>query len=155
ATTLVFEDALFDSGTALPIFKWFVSATMESGNTTSNCQVEAGTNERLDAQGQDITTPPTGPAAAVKVTLCSVTVSAAVAWQAVPGEAAQPLPAGGMELGLRRARTGEIERRVALAEFSTVHIPDVPSNADAIYELAVTRQPAGMHCVVGSASQYQ
>ncbi len=155
ATTLVFEDALFDSGASLPIFKWFVSATMESGNTTNNCQVEAGTNESLDAEGQDITLPPTGAADAVKVTLCSFTVSAAVAWQAAPGEAVQPLPPGGMELGLRRARTGEIERSVALAAFSTVDIPDVPSNADAIYELAVTRQPDGMHCVVGSASQYQ
>jgi hypothetical protein len=155
ATQIVFPDVLFDSGTNLPIFKWFVTATSASGTTTNNCQVLNGTNERLDADGQDITTPPTGPADDVQVTQCSFTVSATVAYQAASGQPVLPMPPGGMELGLRRARTGEIERRVELQQFSTVSFADVMSNADAIYELAVTRQPEGMHCVVGSASQYQ
>lgn len=153
-TTLVFPDALFDSGTNLPIFKWSVTATMEAGNTRNNCQVMNGTNEQLDAQGADVTTPPTGPADDVQVTLCSFTVRAAVAYLPESGGTALPMPEGGMELGLRRARTGQIERTVEVGAFSTVGIPDVMSNADAIYELAITRQPEGMHCVVGSASQY-
>lgn len=155
ATELTFPDALFDSGTSLPVFKWSVTATSSSGKTVNNCQVQAGTNERLDAEGQDITTPPSGPATDVEVTLCSFTVTAAVSYQAAPGQVAPAMPPGGMELGLRRARTGEIERRVELLAFSSVAIPDVTSNADAIYELAITRQPQGMHCVVGSMSQYQ
>src|SRR5690606_12059978 len=111
AARITFPDALFDSGNRLPIFKWFVTATSGTGNSVNNCQVLAGTNESLDEEGQDITTPPTGPATHVAVTQCSFTVTAAAAYQGAPGQAAPAMPAGGMELGLRRARTGEIERR--------------------------------------------
>lgn len=155
ATTLTFADALFDSGTQLPIFKWFVTATRTVGTAVNNCDVRAGTNESLDAQGQDITVAPSGPADHVEVMRCSFTVSATVAYQAAPGQPALAMPAGGMQLALRRSRTGQVEQSVELHAFSTVSMPDVMSNPDAIHELAITRQPEGMTCVVGSSSQHE
>lgn len=154
-SSITFPDALFDSGTNLPVFKWFVTATSTVGNTVNNCNVTGGTNERLDAQGQDATLPPTGPVDDVQATLCSFTVNAVVAYQAAAGQPARPMPPGGMELALRRSRTGVDERRVQVDAFSTASFTDVSSNQDAIYELAVTRQPEGMTCIVGSASQHQ
>lgn len=154
ATTITFPDAIFNSQTDLPIFKWFVTATTTVGSSVNNCNVADGTNERFSG-GQDVTQPPTGPVDNVHVTLCSFTVTAAAAYQAAAGQPSLSMPAGGMALGLRRSRTGVIERTAELTDFSTAQFTDVPSNRDAIHELVVTRQPQGMTCVVGSASQYQ
>src|SRR5690606_38189029 len=85
ATTLTFADALFDSGTHLPVFKWFVTATSAVGNAVNNCDVRAGTNEGSNFQGQDTTVAPSGPVDDVEVLRCSFTVSAAVAYQAASG----------------------------------------------------------------------
>lgn len=154
ATRITFPDAIFNSQTHLPIFKWFVTATTTVGNTVNNCNVAGGTNEAFTG-AQDVTQPPSGPVDNVRVTLCSFTVTAAVAYQAAPGQPALSMPAGGMALGLRRSRTGVIERAAELADFSSAQFTDVPSNRDALHELVVTRQPMGMTCLVGSASQYQ
>ncbi|MDQ2640190.1 MAG: hypothetical protein M3Y79_06390 [Pseudomonadota bacterium] len=153
-TTLTFPDAIFNSQSDLPIFKWFVTATTTAGSTVNNCNVANGTNESFTA-GQDVTQPPTGPADNVQVTLCSFTVTASVAYQAAAGQPALAMPGGGMALGLRRSRTGEIERTAELADFSTAQFTNVPSNRDAMHELVITRHPQGMTCLVGSASQYQ
>jgi hypothetical protein len=155
ATSLTFNEVLFDSQTSLPIFKWFVTAVSLEGSTVNNCNVTGGTNESFNTAGQDTTVPPTGPVGNVQVTLCSFTVNATVAYQAAAGQPALAMPPGGMELALRRSRTGVNERTVQVDTFSTASFPDVLSNRDAIFELAVTRQPAGMTCVVGSSSQHQ
>lgn len=155
ATTITFPEAVFNSQSSLPIFKWFVTATSTVGSTANNCNVAAGTNESFSADGQDVTSPPTGAVDNVQVTLCSFTVTASVAYQAAAGQPVLAMPAAGMELGLRRSRTGAIERTVQVASFSTVSFTDVPSNRDAIHELAITRQPEGMTCLVGSSSQYR
>lgn len=155
ATTLNFPDALFDSKDNLPVFKWFVTASMKERGTTDNCHVRGGTNELRDSQGQDITRPPTGPVADVEVTLCSFTVEAAVDYQPADGKPALGMPEGGMQIALRRSRTGKDERVVTLDQFSTITFPDISSNDDAIFELAVIRPPQGMACLVGSSRQYQ
>jgi hypothetical protein len=154
ATTITFPDAIFNSQLELPVFKWFVTATTTAGSTVNNCNVANGTNERFTG-GQDVTQPPAGPVDDARVTLCSFTVTAAVAYQAATGQSVLPMPEGGMELGLRRSRTGVIERSATLDGFGSTTFTDVPSNRDAIHELVVTRQPAGMTCLVGSSSQYQ
>jgi hypothetical protein len=154
-TTVTFPDAIFNSQSNLPVFKWFVTATSTAGNTVNNCNVVGGTNQAFSSDGQDVTVPPTGPANTVQVTLCSFTVTATVAYQAAAGRPVLTMPATGMELGLRRLRTGIIERTAQLATFSTVAFADVPSNRDAIHELVITRQPDGMVCLAGSSSQHQ
>jgi hypothetical protein len=153
--SITFPDVLFNSQADLPVFKWFVTATSTVGSTVNNCNVTAGTNETFNADGQDATTPPTGPATNVQVTLCSFTVTATVAYQPAAGLPVLAMPATGMELGLRRSRTGVIEQSVQLGSFGTISFADVSSNRDAIHELAITRQPDGMTCLVGSSSQYQ
>lgn len=154
-TRLDFPDVLFDSQASLPVFKWHVTATTTVGNTVNNCNVARGTNERFNAEGQDATVPPTGPADDVEVTSCSFTVRAVVAYQAAPGQPSLPLPSSGMALALRRMRTGAIEASAAMDAFSTVTFPGVASNREALYELVITRQPEGMTCILGSAGQYQ
>jgi hypothetical protein len=154
-TAIVFPSVLFNSGTNLPIFKWFVTATSSTGNTVNNCNVTAGTNESFSGNGQDVTVPPSGPVDNVQVTLCSFTVNVTVAYQPAAGQPVLAMPATGMELGLRRSRTGAIERNAQVDAFGTMSFTDVPSNRDAIHELVITRQPEAMTCLVGSASQYQ
>jgi hypothetical protein len=132
ATSITFADALFDSQISLPVFKWFVTATSTEGGTINHCKVAGGTNENFDAAGQDTTVPPSGPVDNVQVTSCSFAVTAAVAYQAAAGQPALPMPPDGMELALRRSRTGVNERTVQVEDFSTVSFADVSSNADAI-----------------------
>lgn len=155
ASSLTFTDALFDSQDNLPAFTWSVTATVEEGGTVNNCHVSGGTNESSDPQGQETTQPPGGPEMDVEVTTCRFTVTATVAYQPAPGQPTRLMSPGGIELALRRSRTGENEKLAELPGFGIAHFTDISSNRDAIFELAVKRQPQGMACVVGSSSQYQ
>lgn len=160
-TSVTFEDAIFNSQLSLPVFGYKVAATTETTEdgvtTTHNCafaripaqvflaQTFSIGGRNVDANEQSI--PTTGPAT-VAVDSCEFTVTANVQYSGTP---AQAMPAGGMQLALRNNLTGVDEQTLEVSAYSATNLSfpiPVRSNARAIYELVVSRQPAGQHCVV-------
>jgi hypothetical protein len=162
ASTFRFDQALFDSGTNLPVFAYAVTASVTGTDAkVNNCNVANGTNVGADGNA---TAAPTGHITNVQVAACTFPVSVTVAYSGVP---AQALGAGGVTLELRDPRTGEkaIVRDpytghdeyvlpLNIASSGTASFErQVLSNPTAIYDLVVTGNPAGQTCVVGSSTQ--
>lgn len=148
-SSFTFADVLFDSQISLPIFTWTVTATYtDEDGTVNNCAVSNGTNAGGAAPTANVTN--------VAVTACNFPVTAAVTYQAAPGQSSQPMNPGGMELTLRHQRTGTDVQTLEIPSYSSApraFPAPVQSTPSASYELVVTRQPEGHACVVGSASQ--
>jgi hypothetical protein len=151
--TCWFDDALFNSATSIPVFTWSVTAVFtDPSGKVNNCAVANGGNPLAGTAPDLLPAPPTANVLDVQVTACSFTVTAAVALQ--PGSLPQPLGAG-LVLALREPRTGVHVRSASVASFGSVPFNDVPSNADAQYELVVVHQPQGQACIVGGIGQLQ
>jgi hypothetical protein len=115
------------------------------------CAVTNGTNIGVDgsvaaAPGADVT--------GVAVTACSFTVQVRADYSAAPGQPLLAMPAGGLTVALRNPVSGLNVQSVNVPAFgSLVAFPgSVASNSQAIYELVVTEQPAGMTCMPGFGS---
>lgn len=159
-SSVTFEDAIFNSQLSLPVFGYKVAATTETtedGETiTSNCTFAPSGSFTLggrnnDASGQPVL--PTGPAT-VTVNSCEFTVTANVQYNGTPAEA---MPAGGMQLALRNNITGEVEQFLEVSAFSATNLAfatPVRSHSRSIYELVVSRQPEGQHCIVSGTVTY-
>lgn len=174
-TSVVFPGVLFDSGSNLPLFAYQLTATTDTtagGQTTTNyCTFvqsasfsEGGRN--INATGSafapptDATIVPTGPVT-VTTNTCEFTVTVAVNYNGSP---ALTMPAGGMTLALRNHFTGVDEETLQVDAFTSpgsgpFPVPGLVSfanplraNARSIYELVVTNQPDGMHCVVAGST---
>jgi len=164
--SVVFPDALLNSQTNLPAFAFKVTATTDvtvDGMTTSNYCTFTPNAASFTLGGENKTTPaaadtpeatvvPTGPVS-VTVNACSFAPSATVQYNGTP---AQTMPAGGMTLALRNHLTGEdvqtLEVNAFTAGAATVSFAPVMANPKAIYELVVTRHPAGQHCIVSGST---
>ncbi len=161
-TSFQFDQALFNSQSSLPVFGWTVTAVYTgSDGKVNNCSVTNGTNAGADGNA---TSAPTGDVTNVQVTACAFPISVTAAYSGTP---AQPMGAGGVTMELRDPRTGEkaVFRDPAtgldvmvpplnITSFSTASFArQVLSNLTAIYDLAITGQPAGQTCVVGNSSQ--
>lgn len=172
--SVTFPEVLFDSGTNLPLFEFRVFATTQTtvgGETITNlCTFDqdatfsaGGRNINAmwtwtgNPQQSDSVVVPTGPVT-VNVRQCDFTVTTTVQYHGTP---AMTMPAGGMTLALRNHLTGVDEQTLDVAAFTsaagfnpeTVAFPTpVKANSRAIYELVVTRQPEGMHCVVAGST---
>jgi hypothetical protein len=166
--TVTFEDAIFNSQLSLPVFGYKVSATTDETiggtTTTHNCaftrktgggfpppQVFSIGGRNVDANDQSVL--PTGPAT-VAVNSCEFTVTANVQYNGTP---TQSMPTGGMQLALRNNLTGVDEQLLDVSSYGTTNLSfptPVRSNAKAIYELVVSRQPAGHHCVVSGTVSF-
>jgi hypothetical protein len=162
ATTFLFERAVFDSRSHLPVFAYAVTATYTgTDGQVNNCSVANGTNAGADGNAS---VAPTGAIMNVQIAACTFPVSVTVAYSGTP---AQPIGAGGVTLELRNPRTGEnaVVRDPASGSDATVpplHIASsttatfaqqLLSNSAAIYDLVITAHPADQTCVVGSSSQ--
>lgn len=162
ATTFHFDQALFNSGTSLPVFGYTVTATFTgTDGQVNNCNVANGTN--VGADGNAIA-PPTGAINDVLVTACTFPVSVTVAYSGTP---AQLLGDGGVTLALRDPRTGANAVVTDPSTGQDVTIPALTivsfgtalfarqllSNTTAIYDLVVIGNPSGQTCVVGSSTQ--
>jgi hypothetical protein len=174
--SVVFPGVLFDSGNNLPLFQYFVTATYEDtagGDTmpnscsfVSNASFTAGGTNQDSAGGSVV---PSGPITQ-SVNACFFTVSAAVVSLDTPTDTG---PTGGLELALRNHYTGVDEQTLSVANFTgqtasvfsfgtfyyvnnTVTFPEqLRGNANSLYELVVTQQPAGMHCIVAGQTTVQ
>lgn len=136
-TSVTFTNPVLNSGTNLPSFAYAVTARYVDGNVTNNCAVTgaSGTNPVADV--------------VVNVTACTFTVGGSVAYLAPPGGA--PGATGALQLGLKDL-DGEIVETVNVAAAApTFAFPTaLLSNSEALYELAVTEQPASQHCIVAN-----
>ncbi len=161
ATTFQFSQALFDSGSNLPVFTYAITATYAgTDGKVNNCTVINGTNVAVDGSA----TSPAGNVNAVQIVACTFPVSVTVGYSGTPATA---LGAGGMTLELRDPATGSsavvrdpvsgLDATVPplnINSFTTASFSQqVLSNPAAIYDLVITGQPAGQTCVVGSATQ--
>lgn len=143
-STFTFDEAVFDSGSSLPIFVYTVTASFEEGGAVNNCVVTNGTN----AAG-DNTAAPAADVTNVAVTACRFNVGGTVAYNAPPGGTVAPMGDGGVTLALRDTAGIDV-RTVQVDAFGNYTFPEpLNSNANAYYELVVTRHPEGQHCVVG------
>lgn len=165
-SSVVFPGVLIDTLTNLPGFKFQVTATTSTtagGVSTENYCTFTPVTGAFTQGGQNLnatggTVVPSGPLT-VEANACEFTVTTNVLYHAAPGNAALPMPADGMELALRNHFTGIDEQTLDVAAFSTGFIPStvsfptpLSSHARSIYELVVTRQPDGMHCVVAGVT---
>lgn len=170
-----FADVLIDTGISLPQFAFKVAATTDTnvgGETITNyCTFQQ--TDQFSAGGQNInalwtqgnpnvksdaTVVPGGPVVAT-VDACEFTVTTTVQYHGAP---AQAMPASGMTLALRNHFTGVDEQTLEVVSFTaTTPMFNPPTlafatplmaNSRAIYELVVTRQPDGMHCVVAGSA---
>lgn len=158
-TSVVFPSVLFNSGTSLPLFRFQVTATTDvtSGATTSTnfCTFTPSgsfTQGGLNVTGSGAAVVPTGPVT-VTASVCEFRATANVRYDGPPTPA-PAMPGTGMDLTLRNHFTGVDVETQTVSAFSGGNAATVTfatplySNARSIYELVVTRQPAGMHCVV-------
>jgi hypothetical protein len=167
-TSVTFEDAIFNSQLSLPVFGYKVSATTDTTvggtTTTNNCAFTRIPSLGFLAQqfsvggrnidGNNSAVPTTGPAT-VTVNSCEFTVTANVQYNPTAG--APAMPAGGMQLALRNNLTGEDEQFLDVNAYGTANLSfptPVRSNSRAIYEIVVSRQPTGHHCVVSGTVSF-
>jgi hypothetical protein len=159
--SVVFDDAIFNSGTSLPLFQYQLTAsytTTQAGvETTNYCAFTAvtsgantinlgGTN--VDGSFNVIT--PSGDAT-VAVNACLFPVNVTVAYSGTP--AVTGIPPGSMKLGLKNHFPGVVEQTLPVDwAFSTATVRafpnQVPANAGSIYEVVVTEQPDNQQCIV-------
>jgi hypothetical protein len=157
-TTFEFPDAVFDSQfnaapgqLNLPVFGYAVTATAPApgdGSPVNNCAVSNGTNIGTDGS---VAAAPAADVNGVAVTACSFTVQVRADYSAAAGQSALAMPAGGLTVALRNPVSGLNVQSVNVPAFgSLVAFPGgVASNTQAIYELVITGQPAGMTCMPG------
>jgi hypothetical protein len=161
-TAFQFDQALFNSGTILPVFGYAVTATFTgTDGRVNNCNVTNGTNVGADGNA---TAAPTGAISNVQVAACTFPVSVTVTYSGTP---AQAIGAGGVTLELRDPRTGEKAVLRDPVSGADVVVPPLNitsstsasftrqllSNSTAIYDLVITANPDGQTCVVGSSTQ--
>jgi hypothetical protein len=156
-TQFEFADAVFDSGTSLPVFGWSVTATIPAavaGGPLNNCNVNggpvAGTGSNIAPDGS-VVAAPTADVTGLAITACAFSVE-------VRAEAASGGPAAlnpGLTVALRHQRTGVESAPASIDAFGAAGaaaFTGILSNSDAIYELVITTQPAGQACVAGFGS---
>lgn len=153
--SVTFEDVLLDSATNLPAFSYQVTAYTEDsvgGVVTPNlCTFTPTANINQGGENKSSADAIVVPTEDITVTVnaCAFTVSATVQYNGTP---AQTLGAG-LELGLRNHLTGQVEQTLPVAAFTTgtntvSFAAPLRAHSKAIYELVVTNQPAGQHCIV-------
>lgn len=163
--TTTFTDVLFNSNLSLPQFQYKVTATTDTtvGGTvvhnlctfTQTAAFSAG-GRNINATGGAPTDAIVIPTADATVTVdsCQFTATASVQYSGTPAVA---MPAGGLTLALRNHLTGVDEQTLDVNAFTagaaTVAFPTaLRANSRAMYELVVTRQPTGMHCIVAGTT---
>lgn len=163
--TTTFQDVLFNSALSLPQFQYRVTATTDTTvagaivhnlcTFTQSATFSAG-GRNINATGfapTDAIVIPSGDTT-VTVSTCEFTATATVQYNGTP---AQVMPAGGLTLALRNHFTGEDVQTLDVNAFTagpaTVAFPTpLMANPRAMYELVVTRQPTGMHCIVAGTT---
>jgi hypothetical protein len=171
--SVTFPSVLFAAGANLPLFQYRVKATYQDsagGELTPNyCSftpisstpppiafTSGGTN--LDSAGGAVV--PVGPLT-VSVAACAFTATVAVVNEDSPASTAAT---GGLKLALRNHYTGVEEQTLDVANYTgqtgvfnyvstTVAFGSpLKANANSLYELVITQQPAGMHCIAAGQS---
>lgn len=159
-SSVTFADALFNSGTDLPLFQYGITATyptLVAGKTITNyctfTPVTTGVNtltfggKNLNAADEIVV--PAGDVTAT-VSGCTFPVNVTVGYNGTP--AVTTIPAG-MQLGLRNHFTREIIQTLDVSgTYSNATVltfpTQLPANEQSQYELEVIQQPDGHHCVV-------
>jgi len=173
--SVTFPSVLFNSGSNLPLFQYRVKATYQDtagGETIPNyCNftpisvaspltafTSGGTN--LDSSGGAVV--PQGPLA-VTVAACAFTATVSVVNEDATASTAAT---GGLSLALRNHYTGVDEQTLSVANYTgqTFSSPfnyanttlsfgtPLKGNANSLYEIVVTQQPPGMHCIAAGQS---
>jgi hypothetical protein len=139
ATSVTFSDfPVLYPGANPPAFAYQVTATNTVNGTVNSCSITNGSGELGTGSG-DVTN--------VTVTGCLFSVAATASYSAPPGGAAGTIATGGV-LGLRN-KLGNIVNTAPLTSGAAVTLgTNLPSNADALYEVVVTTQPPNQFCTV-------
>src|SRR5690606_24937379 len=124
-----------------------VRATATDAGKTINCAVTNGSAELGTLEVAD------GNVTNVTITSCQFTIGAVVSYSTPPGAPPGPPPAlgTGLTLGVKASDGTIVAESGAIAAFSTVPVAfpgNWLSSSDALYEVAVTSQPAGQFCTV-------
>jgi hypothetical protein len=170
ATSVTFTNVLFYAGTTAagagnpaapvgsPAFAWTVTASNMAGGVLNKCPVQGptGTNPTANVPASG-TTP--------NVLACSFTVSGDVRYSVPPGPAtpagSQVIGAGGLTVQLRSGQ-GEVRASATIPSGTSIAGPfsftfrdssnaplQFQSNAAAVFDVAVSSQPAGQMCILG------
>lgn len=148
--SVVFTNPILASGSNLPLFTYTFGATFDSGGTLNNCAITGATNV---AGGSTVA--PTGNVSGT-VSACAFTIAGTVGYAQPPHIAYTSKTITGLQLALVNQFTQQAVETVSIPPFTpataTATTPytfaAVPSNATALYEVAVATQPTGMHCLV-------
>jgi hypothetical protein len=153
-TSVTFTGAVFNAASQPNNgFNWSVIATArETDGSQTRCVVTGptGTNP-----AGNVTTPRVGTSATQTQPACRFTISGSVAYSTAPaGTAVTTMPAGGMAIDVRDVQgnvltTQEVSAYGAFTFNDSLGNPKLfPSNGNAVYDIAVSRQPPGQTCVV-------
>ncbi len=156
ATSVTFTSVLFNGAGAgapnpSPIFAYTVSALNTVSGVTNKCPVTNPTNAGAN---------PTGNVTNPSVAACSFTIGGSLNYSTPQGGTAQPLGAGGLTVQLRDVQ-GNVQASQDIAagtvlpanftfnDTGTSTAKQFQSNASAVYDVVVSKQPTGQTCVVG------
>lgn len=157
-TSVVFTNPIIASGTQLPTFTYLFNATTESGGVVGTCSVSTATNIGGSA--------PTGNVSGT-VNACAFTIGGAASGSGLGGGVGYLQPPHiaytaktitGLQLGLKQNDSQEVIETLDIPPYSPA-APGTASTAfafatprlstsSALYEVVVTTQPTGMHCIV-------
>lgn len=158
ATSVTFNNVLFNPTPSPLAFTWNVIASNTQGGTLNKCPVTNAANPTAVVGGVTTTLSPTANITNVQVGACTFTIGGTVSYSPpVINGAAGPTPAAptGLVLELRdlgentvrtQAFSGAWGSTFTLSEGATP--VQFVSNRNAIYSIAVRTHPTGMRCVV-------
>src|SRR5262245_48694218 len=167
-----FPSSIFNSGSSLPIFRWYVTATYPgTDGQVNNCRVLGGAaNTGSNDQG-DNTNAASGDVTNLSIPACTFTIGGTLGYSQQAGVTYTAQNISGLVLRLRDA-SGSIARDVngndvvytvpaftpatstatTAFTFGSATPNRFYSNAKALYDVEIVTQPAGKFCMVGAAN---
>lgn len=169
---------VFNNGTSVPVFKWYVTATfptVDSDGTTqltNNCRVTGGgSGTGSNDTGGDTTLPPTADVTSVSIAACDFQISGTLGYSQQAGVTFVNQTISGLQLQLQDAAGNVVKDKAGNAvtydvpayavtnpattqsfTFGGTATPNrLLSNPKAVYDVVVTHQPTGMFCVVSDS----
>ncbi len=142
-TSFTFVRRVFSTPTsAPPAYAWTVTARYtDSNGLLNNCRIDNGTGSNTTAHVTN-----------VQLAACTFAVTGNVQYSTPPGGTAQAMGAGGVEISLKSLGAAVPDvAPVTINAFSTSVVtlwPTMRSNAQAVYDVVITKHPTGQHCIV-------
>jgi len=167
-----FPNSVFNSGSSLPIFRWYVTATYPGADgVVNNCRVLGGAaNTGSNDQG-DNTNAASGDVTNLSIPACTFTIGGTLGYSQQAGVTYTAQNISGLVLRLRDA-SGNIATDIngndvvyAVPAFTPATSTATTaftfggatphrfySNSKALYDVEIVTQPAGKFCMVGAAN---